>query len=262
MKLICYALDDFVPKIVAARPQREWMEEFPNRHAYRCLPMTIANTHGWEVLCPVPIEIGWNGGPRREDLNVRALKPMPGGRPVEQLCRSNFSHGIATFDVGYIFRTDPEWDLLATGPFNAPKDNASPLTGITETDWLPYPFTMNWQVLRPGRVVFEEGEPFCFIFPVRKQALTDCQPEIRRLADDAELRRQHTLFAEARKGFIQRLERGDMDAAKQAWQKYYFLGTHPDGAKADQHMQKLRLAEPAASAPERGADADGNDGPA
>jgi hypothetical protein len=246
MKLTCYATDEFAPKIVAARPEREWMDEFTNRHAYRCLPLTIANTHGWEVLCPVPIEIAWNGGPRREDVLVRALKPMPRGEHVAKYCKSNFSEGIVTFNVGYIFRTDPEWDLLATGPFNAPKDNAYALTGIIETDWLPYPFTMNWQVLRPGRVVFEEDEPFCFIFPVRKQALLDCKPQIRRLADDAELSRQHALFVEKRADFVQRLENGDMYATKQAWQKYYFLGTHPDGTKAGQHIQKLRLSEPAA----------------
>jgi len=43
---------------------------------------------------------------------------------------------------------------------------------------------------------------------------------------------------------VQRLEQHDNEAIKQAWQKYYFLGTHPDGTKVDQHIQKLRLAEP------------------
>jgi hypothetical protein len=241
MKLICYALSEFAPKIIPAEPQRPWMDEFPDRHAYRCLPMTIANTHGWEVLCPLPVEINWNGGPRKEDLVVRTLKPSPSGH---EACSSHFSNGIVTFNVGYIFRTDPEWDLLATGPFNAAKDNASPLTGIMETDWLPYPFTMNWQVLRPGRVVFEEGEPFCLIFPVRKQALVACTPEIRQMSEEAELSRQYELFKEARTGFMQRLQRGDVETMKQAWQKYYFRGAHPDGTKANLHVQKLRLAQP------------------
>lgn len=244
MKLICYALHEFAPRIVPAQPQRPWMDEFPSRHAYRCLPMTIANSHGWDVLCPAPIEIIWNGGPRKEDLAIRALKPLPGGRPANELCRSHFTQGIATFELGHLFRTDPEWDLLATGPFNSPKENVTPLTGIMESDWLPYPFTMNWQVLRPGRVVFEQDEPFCFIFPVRKQAVVACKPEIRRLADDADLSREFELFKEARAGFMQRLERHDSETIKQAWQKYYFLGARLDGTKVDQHIQKLRLAEP------------------
>ena len=150
MKLTCYALHEFAPKLVAAHPQRKWMDDFPDRHPYRCLPLSIANAHGWDVLCPYPIEIEWNGGPSVSDLVVRALKPLPARQQLEHLCRSNFSRGVVTFHVNYLFKTEPGWDLLATGPFNRPKDNIAPLTGIMESDWLPYPFTMNWQVLRPG----------------------------------------------------------------------------------------------------------------
>ena len=244
MKLTCYALHDFAPKLVPARPQRQWMDDFPDRHAYRCLPLSIANAHGWDVLCPVPVEIEWNGGPAVGDITVRALRPLPGGRPVEHFCRSNFSRGIVTLHVDYIFRTEPGWDLLATGPFNAPKENACPLTGIMEADWLPYPFTMNWQILQPGRVGFEEGEPICSIFPIPKQALLDCEPEILRLSDDLELSRQHQSFRVSRDEFMKRFHAGDPETIRQAWQRHYFLGRHPDGTTVDDHLNKLRLKEP------------------
>ena len=244
MKLICYALHDFAPKLIAAPSQRQWMDDFPDRHAYRCLPLSIANAHGWEVLCPAPIEIEWNGGPAAADLEVRALKALPGGQPVEHFCRSHFSRGIVTFHLDYIFQTESGWDLLATGSFNRPKENVHPLTGIIETDWLPYPFTMNWQVLRPGRVLFEEGEPFCFIFPIRKQALLDCAPEIRPLSENAELSRQHAAFRASRDEFMTQFDAGDPNTIKQAWQRQYFVGRHPDGTQVDEHINKLRLKEP------------------
>ena len=41
------------------------MDAFPDRHAYRCVPMTVANTHGWELLVPASFEVEWNGGSRR-----------------------------------------------------------------------------------------------------------------------------------------------------------------------------------------------------
>jgi hypothetical protein len=245
MKLQCYALHEFAPKLIAARSQRRWMDDFPDRHPYRCLPLSIANAHGWEALSPVPIEIEWNGGPAVEDLVIRALKPLPGGQPDAHFCRSNFSRGIVTFHLDYIFRTEPGWDLLATGPFNRPKENVCPLTGIIEADWLPYPFTMNWQILRPGRVVFEEDEPFCFIFPVKKQALLDCEPEILWLSNNAELSRQHAEFRMSREEFMKKFHAGDAVTIKQAWQKHYFVGQHPDGTQVDAHINKLRLKEPA-----------------
>ena len=53
MELECYPLEPRPPEIVAGRPQRAWMDHFADRHAYRCLPLTMANTTGWEILCPV-----------------------------------------------------------------------------------------------------------------------------------------------------------------------------------------------------------------
>jgi len=43
---------------------------------------------------------------------------------------------------------------------------------------------MNWQVTTPGSIVFEKEEPFCFLFPIRKQAVLDCVPEIYDIAAD------------------------------------------------------------------------------
>ena len=253
MKLLCYAINDYAPKLVAARPEREWMEGFTDRHAYRCLPLSIANTHGWELLCPTPIEILWNGGPLVRDLEVKALKPLPGNRKLDDFCRSNFARGIVTLHTSYIFRTEPGWDLMATGPVNSFKANAAPLTGIMESDWLPYPFTMNWQVLNPGRVLFEEDEPFCFIFPIKKQALVDCEPEILRLQDDPELSKQHDAFRTSRDEFMKRFHAGEPEAIRQAWQRHYFVGRHPDGTMVESHMNKLRLKEPVDRRPPRAA---------
>ncbi|MEO2158460.1 MAG: DUF6065 family protein [bacterium] len=38
------------PEIRQSRPRRDWMDESYKKHAYKCLPLTSANTHGWEVI--------------------------------------------------------------------------------------------------------------------------------------------------------------------------------------------------------------------
>ena len=163
LQLRCYALTAEPPRLVPADRARDWMDAFEGRHAYRCLPMAIANTYGWEILSPCSFEIAWNGGMAREDISFRALDGFP---HLPHFAESNFSRGVVTFHTGYLFRTDPGWHLMATGPFNRPKHGAAALTGVVETDWLPYPFTMNWQLTPPGTVRFEAGEPFCLIYPV------------------------------------------------------------------------------------------------
>jgi hypothetical protein len=239
-----HALTEHPPQVRPARAKRQWMDDFPDRHAYRCLPLSIANAFGWEVLCPIPLEIRWNGGMAVEDIEVIGLKELPGGAPVDHFCRSNFSRGIITFHLDYIIETEPDWGILATGPFNDPKPTATPLTGIVESDWLPYPFTMNWQLTKPGITRFDEDEPFCFFLPVPLRVLPDTKVQIHRLSDDQQLEARHNQFRDARDAFMQRVRAGDPDAIKEAWQRHYFVGRHPDGVLAPEHLNKLRVNEP------------------
>ena len=243
-KLLCYALTENPPKLVPARTDRTWMDDYATRHPYRCLPLNIANAHGWFVLNPIPIEVEWDGGDDVTALRVKGLKPFADGRPLDYFCRSNFGHGIVTFHTDYLFRTEPGWDILATGPFNMPKDGCAPLTGIIESDWLPYPFTMNWKLTRPGRVRFEEDEPYCLVYPMPKQSLDETQPEILRLSDDSELMREQQAFRDARDSLRERQRAGDPAALSETWQKFYFTGRHPDGRQVTGHALKLRLKDP------------------
>jgi Family of unknown function (DUF6065)/2OG-Fe(II) oxygenase superfamily len=239
-----HALTEHPPEVRPARAKRQWMEDFVDRHAYRCLPLSIANSFGWEVLCPIPVEIRWNGGMAVEDIKVIGLKELPGQVSVDHFCRSNFSRGIITFHLDYVIETEPGWGILATGPFNDPRPTASPLSGVVESDWLPYPFTMNWQLTEPGITRFEEGDPFCFFLPVPRRVLPSTELEIHRMADDPELQARHDQFRLARDDFMRRVRAGDQAAIKEAWQRHYFVGRHPDGVLGSEHLNKLRLKEP------------------
>ena len=72
MQLDCYRIYSVAPQIVPGRSRREWMDAFTDRHPYRCLPLTMANSTGWEILCPIDIEIEWNGGELAEAIQFRS----------------------------------------------------------------------------------------------------------------------------------------------------------------------------------------------
>ena len=236
----CFALGSNPPKLVPASPLRNWMEKVVGKHAYRCLPLTIANSYGWEILCPYDIAVDWSGGANKEDLVVRRLD----GEGASSFAHSNFAHGIVTFHPGYIFRTMKRWNLLVTGPLNNPKRGISPLTGVVETDWLPYPFTMNWTMTDPGTIVFERDEPFCHIIPVGTSTISDCQPVIRDLSNDPTLAADYTCFLRSRTEFLEGLMAKEQSALDQQWQRYYFLGQMPDGRENPDHIRKLRANSP------------------
>lgn len=232
------------PALVPCTQERAWMDVFTDRHAYRCLPLSIANTHGWEMLVPAAFEVEWNGGPLIADLMVRALEPFPEGFPFEHFAMSNFARGIVTFHTGYLFRTPPGWNVLTTGAFNEPRPGISALTGIIESDWLPYPFTMNWQMLQPGTVRFEKDEVFCTIMPIPKNYLDQWEVAIHDLSDDPVLQAEQELFRASRAEFRERLAAKDPEILKEGWQRHYFVGRFPDGTEGVDHVNKLRLNPP------------------
>jgi hypothetical protein len=240
-KLTCYQINNEAPRIVPGRSERAWMDATRQRHAYRCLPLTIANSMGWELLCPQEVTAAWNGGPELDDMKIMGAD----GANVEGFAQSHFGHGVLTFQTSYLFRTEPGTALWARGIPNLPKDGIAALEGITETDWLNLTFTMNWMFTRPGRVTFAKEEPFCFITPIGYHGLDDIVPEIVQIEDDQEAHKAFESYGDLRRQFTQALMDREPEAVKQGWQKWYMRGEHPSGESGNPtHVSKLRLATP------------------
>ncbi len=240
MKLICYALDPSAPTIRAAPPTRGWMDGVIDNHAYRCLPLSIANSYGWDILAPFGFSAQWTGEP---DPHTLTLRGDDGAPPPPSRVASHFGYGIVTFQLAYLFRTEPGWDLIATGPFNQPKDGIAALTGVIETDWLSFPFTMNWQMTRPGTVRFERNEPICTIFPVKRGTLPSVEAEIVAIDDDPEVKAQVREWGQRRAQLMRELYASPR-ALKDAWTRDYFVGRMPDGSPIPDHQTKLKLNDP------------------
>src|SRR5579871_4163328 len=177
--LTCYPLWPDPPPLVPGRPERLWMDMTSERYAYRCIPLSMANTSGWEIQLPFGFEASWDGSYGLNAIQLRSADPRLG-----HMVTSHFGHGVITFHTGWLMRTSPGWAIWARGAPNWVKDGIVPLDGLVETDWLPFPFTMNWRFTRPGSVGFSAGEAFCFVTPVPHVAYDGIEPVIRQLADD------------------------------------------------------------------------------
>ncbi|MDB5439474.1 MAG: hypothetical protein JWM33_1901 [Caulobacteraceae bacterium] len=242
MEFECFPTHERPPEMVPGKPQRGWMDHFRDRHAYRCLPLTMANTTGWELLCPFAFTATWNGGPNVTDISIKLEED---NYHPDAYVRSHFSQGVLTFHPGYLFRTPPGWSMICSGPPNLPKDGIQPLVGIIETEWLPFPFTMNWLFTRPGTVRFAKSEPFCFLSLVQDKVMEDVQPVIKPLAADAEFNNQYVAWYRLRDEFNTKLANRDPAAVKEAWQKLYFQGQMPEAAtEKTTHVNKRRLKRP------------------
>lgn len=236
-QLTAHVIDGHNLAIRPAPLERDWMDAAPGRFPYRCLPLNIANAHGWEILVPAGFSAVWDGSDAPDGVIVTGH----GDRQAPAL--GHFGSGILTFHVPCIFQTEPGVDLYVTGPINRPRDGIAPLTGIVETDWSPYTFTMNWQFTRPGTWVrFEEGEPFCHIFPVMRGALGGVAPRLARLSQAPGLEAEHRAWSASRLEFNAELADPESRARQDQWQKSYFRGVTPSGAPApESHASRLRL---------------------
>jgi len=214
------------------------MDATGGRFAYRCLPLNIANAHGWELLSPVGFAAGWTGGAGPEAVVIQ----VDGGEPAPAV--SHFGTGILTFHVPVLFRTAPSQDLWIQGPVNRPKDGIYPLTGVVETDWAVSTFTMNWIFTRPGILLrFEKDEPFCHLFPIQRGELEKITPRKASIEEAPDLHAGYQAWSASRDSFNSGLKEPGSRAQAQGWQKSYYRGETADGAAAadDSHRTRIRL---------------------
>ena len=239
MDFLCYLHGGWQPLIRPAEATRAWMDATPEAFAYRCLPLNIANAHGWEILTPAGFSAYWRGGSATADVIVRPDAGMPQiAAPV-----SLFGQGTVTIHIQALFRTPPGWNLFVGGSPNRAKDGIAPLSGVIETDWSPYTFTMNWRFTRRNHWVrFEANEPICFVFPVQRDALEAMVPKYVPLASDPDLQAQFTAWSRSRSGFQAEVAKNPPRAGSEQWQKRYYRGIDMnDRPGVADHRAKLRL---------------------
>ncbi|HEX6290597.1 MAG TPA: DUF6065 family protein [Herpetosiphonaceae bacterium] len=224
-------------RLAPATAARAWMDNTADRFAHRCLPLRIANQHGWVILNSHAVRVTWTGDDHISGVRVEYLS---GAAPYP--IASHFGHGILTWHIPYMFRTPPGYNLLVRGPANSPKDGIYPLEGMVETDWAVATFTMNWKLTRPNHAVtFDVDEPMCMIVPQRRGELEAFRPEIHDIASAPAIHAGYRQWLGSREQFLAGLKLPTVRSAKDAWQKHYFQGTSPGGDHAPEHQVKLQL---------------------
>ncbi len=240
-KIVFYETTPGANDLRPNKSTRDWMDNTSESFAYRCLPLNVANAHGWSFYLKHNISFLWTGGKEKHAIQFRTKSNID----VFTIASSVFGHGIVTFFIKGIFRTEPGWDLFISGPPNQPKDGIAPLQGVVETDWAPYSFTMNWQMTRPNTWVhFEAGESFCSVMPVPHGYLQKIDPYIVPISVNPTLQAEHAEWATGRQKFIKDLGVPDSEARQAKWQKNYYQGKTVDGESgSEDHIIKLRLKE-------------------
>lgn len=149
------------PLIKQSRIKRDWMDTTYNKHAYQCLPMTMANVYGWELCLKETIKVSWEGGNHNVKVNPENSQWASGG-----------IIGIVSFNLGWRFKTEPGYSLWIGGSPNLIVPGAHALSAIIPSSWWPDEFQMNWVITEIGKdVEFTEGFPFMYFCVIEDSLL-------------------------------------------------------------------------------------------
>jgi hypothetical protein len=229
-----YAIDpNYKPKIYQSSAKRDWMDVGSDKHPYKCIPIVRANSHGWEMHLPHDVTVAWDGGTSPDGLRILEGQ-YDEAKENEIICASLVGHGVLTFYTWYLIKTPEPYNLYVTGAPNHLVKGAVPLTGVVETHWSPYTFTMNWKIRYKNRpVTFKAGTPFVHFFPVNSVVLEDFNI-VHKKIEDHEQYEAYTIWSDGRTADPNKVD------------GYYKKGIHPSGcpiANPDIHKNKLNLKE-------------------
>jgi hypothetical protein len=185
--------------ILSSKKQRKWMNE--NVHAYRCVPLSIANTFGWDILLPKDLVVEWNGGIEKKDVKICNN---------ESLYKSHFGSGTFTIQVSFTWKTSEDYQIMVMPYPNPDQYDIFSLTAIVETDRLMYPWFLTCKIAKPGRYQLKAGTPVARVIPIRIKDIINC--EINLTSEPEEYKEYREWQAN---------KRNNIDNEKEKWQKFY-----------------------------------------
>jgi hypothetical protein len=204
------------------------MDKTTDKHPYKCIPVTRANAHGWTIRLPHDIVVLWDGGDEPGNLQVLEGLDMDNGISMVD---TSLGSGVLSFHPHVLIKTPKPYNLYVTGAPNELVKGAVPLTGVVETWWSPYTFTMNWKIRYANRpVIFPKGLGYVHFFPVNSLELENWSTVVKPISDHPHAK-EHLEWSEDR--FKHPQKRHD----------YYKHGVDPSGCPiADPKVHKLKLA--------------------
>ena len=169
------------PEIKQSRIKRDWMDETHNKHAYQCMPMTVANVNGWEIIMQEDLVVQWDGG-----NNI--VEVLSGGEQSGRIVAHPSMVGIISLSMGWAIGTEEGYNTFITGSPNYFPSGAVPLSASLPSSWWPDESQMNWKITKIGEpVIFPAGSPFCFFNIYEESLLSSVEFEIENLWDKPKL---------------------------------------------------------------------------
>ena len=218
-------------EIVPLSAKRDWMNETANAYAYRCVPLTVANTYGWMVINPQNFTAEWRGEDGFDGVKIRFEEYG------HSYASSIFGSGILTIHPDFVIKTESGVSTYVRGIPNGLQSDIEPLDGIVETDWLPFTFTFNYKFTKPGITHFKKGDPLFAFFPIERGFIEKQELVLQSISVDPEFEADYNAYSQSRQNYL--------DNNDGTYQKYYANSKGPEKHyDVKNHYKKTSVQKP------------------
>jgi hypothetical protein len=164
--IVVYRGDKNSAEINQVSIKREWMDQTDNKHAYQCMPVSLANTLGWAISFPEDISFIWDGICDTSDTHIKIIKG-------HKYCSTARANATVSFNTYLTFKTSENITTLVMPVPNQFNENAQCFTTLITTSFYKSMIPIAWKVLKPNiEINIPAGQPVAVIIPI---SLTELQ---------------------------------------------------------------------------------------
>lgn len=157
-------------KIEQTLVQRDWMDATADRHAYKCFPVSLANSIGWSISFLDDIEFVWDGILDTTPDHVKVIRSGP------NVCDTNRGNGTISFNSEIMFKTNENMSIVSIVPPNYFIDGAVPFTSIISTSFFPHGYPVAWRITKPNQnIIIPAGTPVATLIPISLGGLSQIE---------------------------------------------------------------------------------------
>jgi hypothetical protein len=172
--------------------KRDWMDQTPQNHAYRCFPVTQANVIGWSLSCTEDIEFIWNGEVNTQSDSINVLK----GKHFLNTGRGQATVSIVT---GLTFKTDKDISMFTINPVNYFNNDFETMSSLFSTSWVDtdLPLAIKAKIANKP-ILIKANTPIATIIPISLTAINDTSIKMFDYSDpDRKRQTAHRLYGKA-----------------------------------------------------------------
>jgi hypothetical protein len=152
--------------------KRDWMDVTPEKHAYRCFPVTQANMVGWSLSSAKDIKFVWNGINDTNSENVTILDGLG-------FTYTGRGQSTVSINTGLTFRSEQNISMLTINPVNYFNDDFETMSSLISTSWLDTGFPLAIKARSANKeITIKAGTPLATIIPISLTAMDNTSIQI------------------------------------------------------------------------------------